>query len=64
MSEIRELVEEDIKDLTPESKEALCEDIYGLFYEVEFNIEYDRDTGKITKIVTSPSEDDQKEIFQ
>jgi hypothetical protein len=62
-SEIQEQVAEE-EELTPEAAQTLYEELYNLFYEVKFNVEYDKATGKITKVVLDPCKHGQKGIFQ
>lgn len=47
--EIRELLADADTGLTPEAKENLAEGIYGAFYEVAFNVQFDN-KGKITNV--------------
>ena len=62
MGDLRENVEDE--DLSPEAKEQLAEDLYSLFYEVAFDIEYDSKTGKVTKVALQPTRSHQQGIFQ
>lgn len=62
MGEVREDVEDE--ELSPDAKEQLAEDLYNLFYEAGFEVEYDTETGKVTKVTLQACREQQKGIFQ
>lgn len=61
MGSVREAVED--FELSPEAKTQLIEDLYNLFYEVGFEVEFDESTGKVLRVRLKADKYGQKEVF-